>query len=56
MPLLKGRGNRKKNFHELKHGKTYKHTLQKFGRKKANKQMTAIVLNNERKRARKKRT
>lgn len=49
MPLKKGKKNRKANFHELRHGKTFARTEKKFGKRKARKQMVAIVLNNERK-------
>jgi hypothetical protein len=51
MPLLKGKKNRAKNFHELRHGKTFARTEKKLGAKRAQKQMTAIVLSNERKKA-----
>ena len=54
MPLLKGKKNRKKNFHELHHGKTFARTKKKFGKRRAQKQMVAIELSNERKRSRKK--
>lgn len=54
MPLLKGKKNRKKNFHELRHGKTFAHTAKKFGKKRARAQMIAIELKNERKSGRKK--
>lgn len=53
MPLLKGKKNRRKNFHELRHGKTFKRTAAKFGKKRALKQMVAIALSNERKTSRK---
>lgn len=51
MPLLKSssREATEKNFHELRHGKTYAKTRGKFGKKKANKQMIAIALSNKRK-------
>ncbi len=49
MPLLKGKKNRRKNFHELRHGKTFARTSKKFGKKRALKQMVAIELSNERK-------
>lgn len=55
MPLLNGKKNRESNFKEFGEGKTYRHTLQKFGRKKANKQRVAVILNNERKRGKRKR-
>lgn len=49
MPLKSGKKNRKANFHELRHGKTFQRTQSKFGKKKALKQMVAIELSNERK-------
>ncbi len=49
MPLKKGKKNRKANFHELRHGKTFRRTAGKFGKKRALKQMVAIELSNERK-------
>jgi hypothetical protein len=55
MPLLKGKKNRRNNFHELRHGKTFKRTAGKFGKKKALKQMIAIELSNERKGGKRKR-
>lgn len=51
MPLLKGKKNRSKNFHELRHGKTFARTEKKLGTKRAQKQMVAIELKNERKKA-----
>ena len=46
MPLLKGNSPQilKQNFHELRHGKTFKRTAAKFGISKARKQMEAIAL------------
>ena len=46
MPLKKGKSKKvmNKNFHELKHGKQYAKTARKYGKKKAQKQMIAIVL------------
>ncbi len=49
MPLKPGKKSRKANFHELRHGKTFRKTAAKFGRKKALKQLVAIELSNERK-------
>lgn len=51
MPIKKGfsKTTQQKNFHELRHGKTYAHTAGKFGRKRADKQMVAIVLSSARK-------
>ena len=39
------------NFHEFRHGKTFKRTAGKFGKEKARKQMIAAVLSNKRKAA-----
>ncbi len=46
MPLKKGKSKKtiKSNFHELRHGKQYKKTARKYGKKRAQKQMIAIVL------------
>lgn len=46
MPLKKGKSKKvqKQNFHELRQGEQYQKTKEKFGKKKANAQMTAIVL------------
>ncbi|MGA2610742.1 MAG: hypothetical protein ABSH01_25125 [Terriglobia bacterium] len=51
MPLLKGRSRKtiRKNFHELRHGKTFSRTRKKFGKRKAQKQMIAIALSTARK-------
>lgn len=38
----------KRNFHEFRHGKTFKRTMKKFGKKRALKQMQAAVLSNRR--------
>jgi hypothetical protein len=54
MPLKKGKKNRKVNFHELRHGKTFRKTASKLGKPRAVKQMVAIELGNERKTSRKK--
>jgi hypothetical protein len=48
MPLLKGKKNRRKNLHELRHGNTFRKTQKKFGKRRALKQMIAIELKNER--------
>ena len=50
MPIIKGRGKKKlkKNFHELRHGKTYARTRRKLGKKRAQKQMIAIALKAQR--------
>lgn len=42
------------NFHEFRHGKTFKKTRGKFGKEKARKQMIAAVLSNKRKAGKKK--
>lgn len=46
MPLKSGTNKRmiSANFHELRHGKQYKKTARKHGKKRAQKQMIAIVL------------
>ena len=53
MPLIDraDESSTKKNFHEFRHGKTFKHTARKFGKKRALKQMQAVVLSNKRKAA-----
>ena len=51
MPL---KGTKKQMFHEVRHGKTFKRTAAKSGKKKAVKQMEAIVLSTRRKQAAKK--
>lgn len=51
MPL---KGSKSAMFHEVRHGKTFARTQRKFGKKKAEKQMQAIVLSTKRKQARKK--
>jgi hypothetical protein len=53
MPLKKSASKRatEENFHEFRHGKTYKKTRGKFGKEKARKQMIAAVLSNKRKAA-----
>ena len=42
------------NFHEFRHGKTFKRTAKKYGKKRAQKQMVAVILKNKRKAAAKK--
>jgi hypothetical protein len=51
MPLIQSGSNNalKKNFHELRRGKVFATTQQKFGKKIADKQMAAIALKNQRK-------
>jgi hypothetical protein len=44
------------NFHEFRHGKTFKRTAAKSGKEKAHKQMIAAVLTNKRKAKRKAKT
>jgi hypothetical protein len=46
MPLKRGKSRKtmSENFHELRHGEQYKKTARKLGKKKAQKQMIAIVL------------
>lgn len=58
MPMAEGtdRKTTEANFHEFRHGKTYKKTRGKFGKEKARKQMIAAVLSNKRKSAKKKRS
>jgi len=48
MPLMPGSSKAvlKSNFHEFRHGPTYRHTRRKFGKKTANKQLAAAVLSN----------
>lgn len=50
MPLIKSdtESATESNFHELRHGKTFKRTSKKFGKKRARKQMIAIALKNKR--------
>ena len=50
MPLRKGTSPAtvSQNFDEVRHGKTYAKTRKKFGKKRANKQMIAIVLSEKR--------
>ncbi len=49
MPLKKGKKNRKANFHELRHGQSFRRPARKFGQKRALKQMVALELSNARK-------
>ena len=50
MPLKKGTSKRtiKLNFREFGEGNTYHRTLEKFGKKRANKQRIAVVLSEKR--------
>lgn len=51
MPLIKGSGKEEmdENFHEFRHGKTFKNTKAKFGKARAMKQMEAVILSKARK-------
>jgi hypothetical protein len=42
------------NFHHQRHGKKFRRTAKKYGKKRAQKQLVAIVLSNKRKAAAKK--
>lgn len=57
MPMKKGtsRKTTEENFHEFRHGKTFKKTAARLGKKRALKQMQAAVLSNKRKSKRKSR-
>lgn len=50
MPLVKSGSEKakKENFHDFRHGKTFAKTAAKFGKDRARKQMTAVVLKNQR--------
>lgn len=50
MPLVKSdsQAATENNFDEFRHGKTFKKTAKKFGKKRAEKQMIAVVLSNKR--------
>jgi hypothetical protein len=50
MPLT---GSKKERFHEFRHGGTYARTRKKFGKKRANKQLVAVALNDRGKKRRK---
>jgi hypothetical protein len=56
MPLIKSdtQAATEDNFHELRHGKTFKKTAKKYGKTKARKQMVAIALKTKRDAAKKK--
>lgn len=51
MPLKPGSSQKtvSSNIRELHEGRTFEHTLMKFGKKKADEQAVAIALNNARK-------
>jgi hypothetical protein len=51
MPLT---GDKKTDFREFGKGRTYAHTKKKFGKEKADEQRIAVVLNEQRKKGRKK--
>lgn len=50
MPLIRSKSKRalKRNFNELRGGKTYARTKRKSGARAANRQMVAIALSNQR--------
>jgi hypothetical protein len=50
MPLIKSdtQAATEANFHELRHGKTFARTKKKYGKKRAQKQMVAVILKNKR--------
>ena len=50
MPLASGKSRKtiESNFDEVRHGKTFQRTAKKYGKKKAVKQMQAIVLSKAR--------
>lgn len=51
MPIEKSTGSeaeKKRNFHDLRHGKTFRKTEKKYGRAKARSQMIAIALEAQR--------
>lgn len=56
MPMVKSdtQAATEDNFDEFRHGKTFRHTAKKYGKKRARKQMIAAVLANRRKAAAKK--
>ena len=56
MPLKRGtsRKTTEENFHELRHGKTFSRTEKRYGKKRAQKQMVAVALNEKRKSGKKK--
>ena len=58
MPLAKGKSKKtkEKNFDEFRHSETFQKTEKKFGKKRAIKQMQAVVLSTARKSGRKKKT
>jgi hypothetical protein len=57
MPLKKGKSKKtiRRNIEEFHHGKTYRHTLSKFGKDRADAQAVAASYNEARKSRRKKR-
>lgn len=57
MPLIQSDSTAatEQNFDELRHGKTFKKTERKFGKKRARKQMVAVALKTKRDAKREKR-
>jgi hypothetical protein len=55
MPLEKSasQGATERNFHDFRHGKTFRKTASKYGKERAKRQMVAVVLSNKRKAAKK---
>ncbi len=51
MPLRKGKRNIGRNIRELHHGKTYRRTKRKFGKRRADRQAIAISLRQSRERS-----
>lgn len=51
MPLLPGKSKSviQQNFHDFRRGKTFARTLEKYGKKRADAQLAAVVLSNARK-------
>jgi hypothetical protein len=50
MPMIRSKSPRatKANFHDFRHGKTFRRTARKFGPGRARKQMIAAVMANKR--------
>ena len=47
MPLLPGKGHVGDNILEFRTGKTFRHTAEKFGKKRAEKQAVAVALHEQ---------
>ncbi len=47
MPLIPGKGHVGDNIREFRTGKTYEHTEEKFGAKRAEKQAVAVALHQQ---------